>query len=430
MPKYAIINARLIDGTGRAPQDGHALLTDGATIQQVKPTNSLRLPKDATVIDATGQVVMPGLIDPHTHVAYHISDYALNLREMTESVELNTIKAATNAKTILQSGCTAIGDGGSRGYIGVAVRDAITLGIIPGPKMVACGQILCGSGGIVDHSYATGYHEDPAYFGTVVNGPHEVRVAVRKQMRQGVDMIKVSASGLPGDPMIGGKLQDLSYEELKAAADEAAKFGKTVHAHSHDVNGSIAAARAGIISLHSGEFMNEEALQVLKETGCVFVPTISWLHYRVSEEYARAYNRSARLTDKQIQWFIDEVREAYEACKEAILLAHKIGAPIAVGSDGAHVFPPFTVAKEMEYFQDLGIKPITILHEATQVAAKAIGKQDVWGTLEPGKSADILIIKGDPSKDVRILQNKDNIQLIMKDGEVVKDTRTKMKTKM
>lgn len=426
MVKLALINGRLIDGTGSEPKDGWSLLIDGANILSVEHTKSLRVPADAHVIDIGNRTLMPGLIDPHTHVSYHVSTWALNMREMTETLEANTIKAVENARTILESGCTAIGDGGSRGNIGVAIRDAILDGTIPGPKMVACGQILCGSGGIVDHTYTWGYHENEAFFGTVVNGPQEVRTAVRKQIRQGIDMVKVAASGLPGDPYIGGHTQDLSYEELNAAVSEAAKFGKTVHAHAHDAKGLRDAVTAGVISLHSGEFIDDEGLKLMKEVGSVFIPTIAWLHFRVSKDYAQEYNRAFKLTEKQLEWFLDECREAYTVCREAIVKAFRIGTPTAVGSDAAHVFPPFTVACEAEYFQDLGIPPLQIIKAATQVAAKAIGRADVWGTLEAGKAADVLVVDGDPSQDVRILKDKTKLLMILKDGEVVKDAIPKV----
>ena len=110
MAKCAIVNARLIDGTGEEPKDGWGLVIDGASIQTVEPAGSLRVPADAQVIDAAGLTLMPGLIDPHTHLSYHVSTYALNMREMTETLETNTIKATENARTILETGCTAIGD--------------------------------------------------------------------------------------------------------------------------------------------------------------------------------------------------------------------------------------------------------------------------------------------------------------------------------
>ncbi len=424
MAKCALINGRLIDGTGEAPRDGWGLLVDGPTIQAVGPGHALHRPADATVIDVGGRTVMPGLIDAHTHLTYHVSEYALILQQMNELLEMTAIKATQNARMILETGCTAIGDGGCRGNTAACIRDAVQQGLIPGPKVVAAGQMLSGTGGIADHTAAWGYHENETYLGIVVNGGPQMREAVRKQMRLGVDWVKVTASGTPGNLWIDGRTQDLGYEEILAAVQEAAKFGKPVHAHAHDRNGLKDAVRAGVISVHSGEFADQAGLELMKARGCFFIPTIAWLHFRAQEKYAREYTRAYKLTDAQIQRFIDDCREAYEACRETIRLAHRLGTPMAIGSDGAHVFPPFDLAYEMEYFQDLGIPPLEILTAATKHSARAIGRGDVWGTLEPGKAADILVVDGDPSRDVRVLRDKSRLVMIVQDGRVVKDRLT------
>jgi imidazolonepropionase-like amidohydrolase len=423
--QLAFVNGRVIDGTGREPRDGWGLVVDGATIRAVGPVQSLGVPSDARVIDAGGRTLMPGLIDAHTHLTYHVSEYALILQEMNEPLEMTAVKATQNARLILESGCTAIGDGGCRGNIAVAIRDAVQQGVIPGPKVVAAGQMLSGSGGIADHTAAWGYHENETYLGIVVNGPLEMQTAVRKQMRAGADWVKVTASGTPGNLWIGGRTQDLGYEEIRAAVQEASKFGRPVHAHAHDPNGLKDAVRAGVISVHSGEFADEEGLALMQERGCVFVPTIAWLHFRTNPDYARQYTRPYRPTEEQIRRFIEDCREAYEACRETILTARKLGTPIGVGSDGAHVFPPFALAVEMAYLQEAGLPPLEIIAGATQVSARAIGRGDVWGTLEAGKAADLLVVDGDPSRDVRILLEKSRLAMIVQDGRVVKDLLTR-----
>ena len=365
---------------------------------------------------------MPGLIDAHTHLTYHAKEYALILQQMNESLEFNTLKAAENAKLILESGCTAVGDGACRGHIASAIRDAVAKGVIPGPKVVAAGQMLSGSGGIGDHTGAWGYIEDESYLGTIVNGVEEVRAAVRKQIRAGVDWVKVTASGTPGNPWIDGDTQDLSYEEIGAAVRETAKFGKPVHAHAHDAGGIKDAARAGVISLHSGEFADDEGLALMAETGCVFVPTIAWLHFRINEDYAHAFTRSGGADSKDVEKFIDRCAQAYEACADTVRRAQAAGTPIGVGSDAAHVFPPYDLVFEMEYLQDLGLSAMEVITAATQVSARAVGRGESWGTLEAGKAADLLVVDDDPSQDVRVLKDKDRIVLIMQDGQVRKNT--------
>ncbi len=292
--RLVLANGRLIDGTGTPPRDGWSVVLDGAVIEAVGPAAALTLPRDSRVVDVGGRTIMPGLIDAHTHLTYHAGEYALILQQMNETLEMNTVQAVESARTILATGCTAIGDGAGRGNIAVAIRDGVSRGIIAGPKVVAAGQMLSGSAGIGDHTAAWGALEHDAFLGVTVNGPHEVRAAVRRQVRAGVDWVKITASGTPGNPSIGGRTQDLAYDEIRAAVEEAAKFGKPVHAHSHDPRGVKDAVRAGVISVHSAEFVDDEGLQLMKERACVFVPTLAWLRFRVSEDYATAWARTMR----------------------------------------------------------------------------------------------------------------------------------------
>lgn len=421
-----LANGRLIDGTGTAPRKGCSVVVVDAVIEAVGPAAALRMPAEARVVDVGGRTIMPGLIDAHTHLTYHAREYALILQQMNETLEMNTVHAVESARAILATGCTAIGDGAGRGNIAVAIRDGVSRGIIAGPKVVAAGQMLSGSAGIGDHTAAWGALDHEAFLGVVVNGPHEVRAAVRRQVRSGVDWIKITASGTPGNPSIGGRTQDLEYDEIRAAVEEAAKFGKPVHAHAHDPRGVRDAVRAGVISVHSAEFVDDEGLELMKERGCVFVPTIAWLRFRVNEDYARQYTRACRLGDAQISRFVGECREAWEAARDAIVRAFRVGTPTAIGSDGAHVFPPFDVVSEMEAFQDLGIPPLDIITSATRLSAQAVGRGDAWGTIEPGKAADVLVVDGDPARDVRLLRDKSRIVLILQDGRVVKDCMTEV----
>jgi imidazolonepropionase-like amidohydrolase len=148
MASLALINARLIDGTGKEPRDSWGLVTADDRIQEVGPSNSLRAPTGAAVIDVGGRTVMPGLIDANTHLTYHRSEFCLLLQQLTEPLEMTTIKSIENARTIIETGCTAIGDGGGRGSVAVAVREGVRQGLFPGPKVVAAGQIIGDAGGI------------------------------------------------------------------------------------------------------------------------------------------------------------------------------------------------------------------------------------------------------------------------------------------
>ncbi len=190
----------------------------------------------------------------HTHLTYPADQLDLWKLEIGESLELNVLKGAQNARKILSMGVTSIGDGGCRGYLGPAVRDGISLGLVSGPRVVAAGPILCGTAGLTDRVKARVRYESDAALGMAVDGPDEVRRAVRQQVKGGVDWIKVSASGVAGSTFLDAETDDLDYDEVAAAVREAAKFGKAVHAHAHSRDGIKACVRAGVLSLHSGEF--------------------------------------------------------------------------------------------------------------------------------------------------------------------------------
>jgi imidazolonepropionase-like amidohydrolase len=423
MNDLLLLNGRVIDGTGTEPRTGWAVASKGGRIAAIGPTETVPMPDGARAFDVRGMSVMPGLIDAHTHVTYHSGEQSRMLQQLTETIELNTVRAVTNARVILEMGCTAIGDGGTRGNIASAVRDAVTQGLIPGPKIVAAGQIISGSGGLMDQHAAWGKLEDDSLLGIAVDGPEAVRAVVRRQVRSGVDWIKVSASGVPAYPWINARTQDLGYEELAAAVQEAAKFGKFVHAHAHDRNGLRDAVRAGVISLHSGEYVDDEGLAMMRDRSCVFVPTIAWLRFRADITYMRDFLRAVKLTDEEIASYVHDCADAYERCREAIRKAVAVGVPVAVGSDAAHTFPPFDLAYEMEHLQDLGIAPLDVIKCATQVSAKAIGRSDI-GILEAGKAADVIVVDGDPAADVSVLRDKSRIVMIVQDGKVLKNTLT------
>ncbi|MFQ5972247.1 MAG: amidohydrolase family protein [Alphaproteobacteria bacterium] len=403
-----LIGGTLIDGTGRDPVLNAGLVMEGPMIRQVGASDRLVFGANARILDLEGRTIMPGLIDCHTHLTYHASQPGAWQLDFAESLELNTIKATLNARAILEMGFTTIGDGGCRGYLGPAIRDAIAQRLIPGPRVVAAGPILCGSAGLLDTAPAWTRLDSDAPLGMVVDGPDQVRLAVRQQVKGGVDWIKVAASGVAGSRFSTAETDDLGEEEIRAAVREAAKFGKRVHSHAHSRSGVRASVRAGVLSLHSGEFAGEEELCLMREHGVILSPTIAWLH-------ARCLPGSSPAQDAA---FLSQARRAYETAKVATVRARELGVKVAVGTDGAHRFHhvPDGVL-EMEYLQALGYPPLEIITAATRSAAEAIDRGALVGTLEPGKLADILVVEGDPARDVRVLRDKRHIVRMFTDGQ-------------
>jgi imidazolonepropionase-like amidohydrolase len=405
-----LIGGTLIDGTGRDPVPHAGVVVKDGKVLAAGRAGELSYGRDARVVDVTGLTIMPGLIDIHTHLTYHGDQPNVWQLEFEESVELNTLKAARNAAHILRTGFTSIGDGGCRGYIGPAIRDGVAKGVIPGPYIVAAGPILTGSAGLLDGMPVWIRMESDSALGMTVNGTDEVRRAVRAQVKGGVDWIKVSASGVAGSRFTTAETEDLSADEIGAAVSEARKYGKPVHAHAHAREGVRACVEAGVLSLHSGEFVDEEILLLMREKGIVFSPTVAWLHARCLPGYVLAENPA----------FVEEAWRAYAAAKISIVKARELGVKMAVGSDASHRFHhvPDGVL-ELEYYQALGWPPLEVITAATKTAAEAINRGDTVGTLALGKVADILVVEGPVAEDVRVLRDKRNIKWMFQAGREV-----------
>jgi imidazolonepropionase-like amidohydrolase len=405
-----VIGATLINGTGREPVAGAGVVVKDGKISAAGPTGTLSYGRDAQVIDVAGLTIMPGLIDSHTHLTYHGDQPNVWQLEFEESVELNALKAARNAAHILKTGFTAIGDGGCRGYIGPAIRDGVAQGVVPGPHIVAAGPILTGSAGLLDSMPVWIRMESDHALGMTVNGVDEVRRAVRSQIKGNVDWIKVSASGVAGSRFATAETEDLSADEILAAVTEARKYGRPVHAHAHSRAGVQASIDAGVLSLHSGEFVDAEVLTSMRDKGIIFSPTIAWLHARCLPGYVLAENPA----------FVEEAWRAYAAAKVAVVEARKLGVKMAMGSDASHRFhhvPDGVV--ELEYYQELGWPALDVITAATKTAAEAINRGETLGTLEPGKVADILVVDGPVAEDIGVLRDKRNIKRLFRAGREI-----------
>ena len=386
----------LIDGSGAEPLRDQVVAIANGRIQSVGPMGRVRSADNVDVVDLEGRSILPGLIDAHTHLTYHMERPDVWALEQQESVELNTFFAGRNAAWILASGVTSIGDGGCRGFIGPAVRDAVRLGLIAGPEVVAAGPIVCGTAGLLDGTPAWMEQRNTSSLGMTANGPEQVRAAVRSQVKGRVDWIKVAASGVAGSPFSSAETDDLGFEDIQAAVGEAAKYGKLVHVHAHSRNGILAAVRAGAISIHSAEYADEECLDAMVEKGTIFSPTIAWLHVRCMEKFGAPPDPAFRR----------EAWDAFDRSRSMIAEARRKGVRIALGSDAAHRFPHIPSAVlEMEYFEALGYSPLETIRASTATAAAAIGRGKDRGRIAPGQVADLLVVDGNPADGVRALRD-------------------------
>lgn len=401
-----LANVRLIDGRGGPPVErAHVSFYDG----NIQEAAAFGEPSPADVfVDCTGLTLMPGLIDAHAHLVYS-GFRSLDAVDRC-SIETHTINAVINADRVLRAGYTTIRDVGTVGNVAVAVRDAIAEGKVRGPEVVASGSILYGTGGLGETlpPHWTSEHG----LGKRVDGPDEIRREVRRQLRAGVDNIKLAASGVEVGPYAWTWMTTFSEEEIRVAVDEAHRWGRTVAIHAQSYDSVRFALRAGVDTIEHGTRMDDETIALFARSDAVLVPTLSTL-FSVLELGA-----SLNLLPKQRQ----EMAVNEPLWLDSLRRAKAAGIPVAAGADLGNRYPHGSNAREIELLVRVGFTPMEALCAATSVAARALRRQDRIGSIEVGKAADLLLFDGDPLTDIAQLQDPARITLVIKGGKPVAGT--------
>lgn len=408
--KTHLVGGTIIDGCGGEPlEDGVVSFADDRLVY-VGDAAGARISQGDEVVDVAGHAVLPGLIDAHVH---HIYSRYRNIGEIAlTSVEGSTVKAAANARLWLEAGFTTVRDVGTRGNIAVAMRDAIADGVVPGPRVVASGQILCSTGGLADH--------DPAWIdnggtslGLIVDGPDEIRRAVRTQVKQGVDNIKIEGSGAEASFFAYTWMSTMSAEEMAAAVDEARRYGKTVACHAQSYEGAKSALRAGVDTIEHGTRLDEEAIELFRKADTVLVPTLVTLYsvLELAEKVGSPVKQLEEMKVNESLWL------------ESLARAKEAGVVIAAGSDIGNRYLQGDNAMEMILLVEHGgFTPMEAIVAGTRNAAFALRRSEFVGSLQPGLLADILVFDGQPLDDIRQLLEKDRIRMVIKGGEPVAGT--------
>ena len=403
-----ITGGPLVDGKSETMIDrGTVHAVDGRIIWVGAANSAPASPAGARMIDTQGATIMPGLVDCHTHMFY--ARYASILEMDTKhSIERATINAALNVQAMLQAGFTTIRDVGCRGSIACSVRDAINDGSIDGPRVLAGGPIVTTTGGLGDFlpTWITNEHS----LGLVADGPDEIRAAVRKLVKMGVDVVKVEATGHAVSRAGGMRTATMTEAEIAAAVDEAHKYGKRVAAHAQSRGGILNALRGGVDTLEHGADLDEECIALLREGSTTYVPTISNL-YSYTEQ-----GRKIGVAES----IIAEVAQAAPAWIRSVELAHDAGVAVAMGSDVGNRYPNGQNSVELEMLVRHGFTPLEAIHAATRVSARALALSDEIGTLEAGKAADVIAVAPNPLDDIRVLQDPSNVRLVVRGGRVYK----------
>ena len=390
-----VLNVR----TGGEPADQTIVVT-GDRIAAIAPTAETPAQPGDREIDLRGMTVLPGLIDVHTHLTFG-NDFDPYTRLTTDAVR-EALNGVRFAKITLEAGFTTVRNVGASGYSDVALRDYINAGYIPGPHMQVSGPPLGITGGHCDNNFLpASYH---ATADGVADGIAAVEHQVRQNIKYGVDLIKVCATGGVLSRGDDPQASQYSLDELKALVADAHRLGRRVAAHAHGAEGILFASEAGVDSIEHGTYIDADDIAAMKKHGTWLVPTlylITWM---------RENGHLPAMFQKKM---LDVSAVVQQNQKKAIAA----GVKVALGTDAA-VYPHGLNAHEVEvYVSQLGMTPLAAIQTGTLNAAELMGWPDRTGALEPGKWADVIAVEGDPLADVRTLQH---VRFVMKAGVVYK----------
>lgn len=394
----------LIDGKSNDVQSQMTVIVERNIITKVergftKPGTSDKL------IDLSKKTVMPGLIDLHVHLEGETNkDQAL--QRFTSNRADVAFRSTVYAKKTLLAGFTTVRDLGGSG-VNTSLRNAINQGFVVGPRIFSVGKSIGTTGGHADPT--NGYREDlmgdPGPKEGVINSPEEAKQAVRQRYKEGSDLIKITATGGVLSLAKDASGPQFTDEELKAIVETAKDYGMHTAAHAHGTEGMKRAVLAGITTIEHGTMMTEEVMDLMKQKGTYYVPTISAGKF-VAEKAKEPGYYHPLVTPKALA-IGPQIQETFGK-------AYKRGVKIAFGTD-AGVFPHGENGKEFGYMVEAGMPAMEAIKSATVVAAEVVGMSDKIGTIEAGKLADIVATDENPLRNIKTMEK---VSFVMKDGVV------------
>ena len=399
-PTVAIKTGRVLDVTKGTYIENAVILVQDERISAIGV--NLTIPIGSEIIDLSGMTVLPGLIDCHTHLTYDPTGFGY--QSLGISIPRRALTGAKNARLTVEAGFTTVRDVGAYGYTDVALRDAISEGDIPGPRIIASGPSIGITGGHCDDNLLAPEHDFSAE--GVADGVPAVMQKTREVIKYGAGVVKFCATGgvltLGDDP----RASQYSLEEMKALVNEAHRLGRKVAAHAHGGEGIKLAVEAGVDSIEHGTYIDDEAVRMMKAKGVYLVPTLY-----LSNWFLANYQRLGIPPP-----IIAKAKEVMPAMQKNISRAIQQGVPVAFGTDAA-VYPHGLNAREFAVYVRYGMTPLAAIQTATISAAKLIGWEDRVGRVEKGMFADVIAVDGDPLKDITQLER---VRAVIKGGVVVR----------
>ncbi|MBL3656058.1 metal-dependent hydrolase family protein [Fulvivirga sediminis] len=396
----------LIDGKSDKVQQEMTILVVDEEIVEVKKGYAKPASGDQ-IIDLKDKTVLPGLMDMHVHLegeaspTSYIDEFKLNEADIA-------FNATVYAKLTLMAGFTTVRDLGGSG-VNTALRDAINSGKVIGPRIYSAGKSIATTGGHADptNSYRHDLMGDPGPHDGVINGPYEARKAVRQRYKNGADVIKITATGGVLSVAKDGSGPQFQMDELEAIVQTANEYGMITAAHAHGAEGMKRAVQAGITSIEHGTLMTPEIMDLMKEKGTYYVPTISAGKF-VAEK--------AKIEGFYPALVVPKALAIGPKIQSTFAEAYKRGVNIVFGTD-AGVFPHGDNGKEFGYMVEVGMPPMKAIQAATIIPAQMLRIDQKYGSIEKGKMADIIAVNENPLENIHTMEE---VVFVMKGGEVLK----------
>ena len=396
---------------GEAPLGETTIIVTDGKIVSLEAGYKTPKNKKVRVIEPKSKYVLPGLIDSHVHLTSDTGGIASQLEGLTLSPAAQAFDAWENGMKTLRAGFTTVRNLGDGDGAVLALRDAINDGQVDGPRILDAGSSISTTSGHMDGSL--GFRDELRPFfdagGNTCNGAEDCRRAVRLQVARGADVIKLATTGGVNSRINAGLGKQMFEDEARAIVETAKLFGKKVSAHAHGADGIRLALEAGVDSIEHGTILDAETIDVFADSDAYYVPTLSTVNGYIErlKNNPDSYEPDVRA---KIEWRISITGKSLE-----VLYAR--GVKIAFGTD-AGVSKHGRNADEFELMVKFGMPPMEAIKAATVNAADLLGLSDQIGTLEAGKSADLIAVSGDPLKDVKVLKA---VEFVMVRGEVARE---------